>query len=28
MAELHWSEAHGIGKKEIRVKHFWEPEDE
>ena len=27
-AELHWYEAHGIGKKEIRVKHFWEQEDE
>ena len=28
MAELHWYEAHGIGKKEIRVKHFWEQENE
>jgi hypothetical protein len=28
MAELHWYEAHGIGKKEIRVKSFWEQEDE
>ncbi len=27
-AELHWYEAHGIGKKEIRVKYFWESEDE
>ena len=26
-AELHWYEAHGIGKKEIRVKHFWEQEN-
>jgi hypothetical protein len=24
-AELHWYEAHGIGKKEIKIKHiFWE----
>jgi len=24
-AELHWYEAHGIGKKETRIKHiFWE----
>jgi hypothetical protein len=23
-AELHWYEAHGIGRKEIRVKHLWE----
>ena len=23
-AELHWYEAHGIGKREIRVKHVWE----
>jgi hypothetical protein len=23
-AELHWYEAHGIGKREIRVKHLWE----
>ena len=22
-AELHWYEAHGIGKKEIKVKLFW-----
>ena len=28
LAELHWYEAHGIGKKEIRVKHFWEHENE
>jgi hypothetical protein len=28
VAELHWYEAHGIGKKEIRVKHFWEQENE
>jgi hypothetical protein len=28
MAELHWYEAHGIGKREIRVKHFWEQENE
>jgi len=26
-AEIHWYEAHGIGKKEIRVKHFWEHEN-
>ena len=23
-AELHWYEAHGIGRREIRVKHLWE----
>jgi hypothetical protein len=23
-AELRWYEAHGIGRKEIRVKHLWE----
>jgi hypothetical protein len=23
-AELHWYEAHGIGKREIRIKHLWE----
>ena len=23
-AEIHWYEAHGIGKKELRVKHLWE----
>jgi hypothetical protein len=28
MAELHWYEAHGAGKKEIRVKDFWEQENE
>ena len=27
-AELHWYEAHGIGRKEIRVKQFWEQEYE
>ena len=27
-AELHWYEAHGIGRKEVRVKHFWELENE
>ena len=28
VAELHCYEAHGIGKKEIRVKHFREQENE
>ena len=28
MAELHWYEAHGIGRKEVRLKHFWEQENE
>ena len=28
MAELHWYEAHGIGKREVRVKHFWEHANE
>jgi hypothetical protein len=23
-AELHWYEAHGIGKREIRIKRLWE----
>ena len=23
MAELHWSEAHGIGRRDMKVKHFW-----
>lgn len=23
-AELHWYEAHGIGKKEFKIKHIWE----
>jgi hypothetical protein len=23
-AELHWYEAHGVGRREIRVKHLWE----
>ena len=27
-AELHWYEAHGIGRKEVRAKHFWELENE
>ena len=22
-AELHWYEAHGIGKKDLKIKHFW-----
>jgi hypothetical protein len=28
MAELHWYEAHGIGKRELRVKYLWELENE
>jgi hypothetical protein len=27
-AELHWYEAHGVGKREIRVKHLWEQSNE
>jgi len=27
-AELHWYEAHGVGKREIRVKHLWEQRNE
>ena len=23
-AELHWYEAHGVGRKEVRLKHLWE----
>lgn len=23
-AEVHWYEAHGIGKKEIKIKHIWD----
>jgi hypothetical protein len=23
-AELHWYEAHGIGRKEIKIKRFWD----
>lgn len=23
-AEIHWYEAHGIGRKEIKIKRFWE----
>jgi len=27
-AELHWYEAHGVGKRETRVKHLWEQRNE
>jgi len=23
-AEIHWSEAHGKGKKELKIKRFWD----
>jgi hypothetical protein len=26
--ELHWYEAHGVGRREIRVKHLWEQSNE
>ena len=28
LAELHWYEAHGIGKKEIKRKHYLDHDDE